>query len=191
MGRNLRSARRNLRDSRLILTDLVAAIEGELIIQSNVMGENLHNRVDSLYDLLIDTAEIKDAIVAGSTELMKDLERILRLQSKKTDITQFEKDIQVISDSLQESKLLYSRTESLLSKSFHESDDCVTLIERFTSDLRKLAASWEAQARELDELLSDVVDFSLPVEINEIEEKLSGIVYPIIKSSSELNQEEE
>jgi len=191
MGRNLRSAKSNLRDSKSILGDLVSAIQGELIVQSNVMSDSLHQRVDSLYELMLDTAEVKDAVVAGSLELQKELNNEIRLQSKNSEMNRFSLNVQVIADSLTQSKALHSRTDDILRSSIRENDDCVCIIERFTSDLRKLAAAWEAQARELDELLSDVVDANFPIEVYELEKKLNEVALPMINTSLALNQEEE
>jgi uncharacterized membrane protein YccC len=153
------------------------------------LDEEMRERVNEVHGMLVEVASIQDAIIAGSTEVKRELEKARRRLSKSGDRDAMRLSILDVAARLGELRQLHNDAVSRIQKSLARPPNAVDIIERMTKDLLKMSGSWEAAAREIDEVVADSVDPNPPVEMVEIRRELDKGGYDLLLAGDERDEE--
>ena len=75
MGRYERAAKSSLKEATALSQGIVSSIKQDLRREEVRLEEEMKDRVESVQKILNEVSSIQDAIVAGSSEVMKELEK--------------------------------------------------------------------------------------------------------------------
>ena len=133
--------------------------------RARLEGE-MRDRVESIQGILNEVASIQDAIIAGSSEIKRELEKGRKRLVKSGDRELWYSN-NWAATRLGELRALHNdavqRIQGALQghhlREYHREND-----QRFAEIIR----FWEAYAREVDEAIADVVDANAPVEMIEL-----------------------
>ena len=75
MGRYERAAKSSLKEATALYQGLVSSIKSDFTREGFRLEEELRDRVESVQKILNEVSTIQDAIVAGSSEVMRELEK--------------------------------------------------------------------------------------------------------------------
>lgn len=180
MGRHERAAKTTLKEASALAIGIIDNVRHDLRREESRLEQEMHDRVDSVQNILNEVASIQDAIIAGSSEVKKDLEKARRKLVKHGDKEMMTTHIIGAANRLGELRILHldavNRTQAILARP----PSAVDIIERLTNDLLKLSGSWESSAREIDEAIADVVDVNAPIEMIELSRELNNNGYDLI-----------
>ena len=180
MGRHERAAKTTLKEASALAIGIIDNVRHDLRREEARLEQEMHDRVDAVQHILNEVASIQDAIIAGSSELKKDLERARRKLVKHGDRKMMTTQIIGAANRLGELRILHldavNRAQAILARP----PSAVDIIERLTNDLLKLSGSWESSAREIDEAIADVVDVNAPIEMIELSRELNNNGYDLI-----------
>tara|TARA_B100001094_G_scaffold291648_1_gene310242 strand:+ start:2374 stop:3006 length:633 start_codon:yes stop_codon:yes gene_type:complete len=180
VGRHERAAKTTLKEASALAIGIIDNVRHDLRREEARLEQEMHDRVDAVQHILNEVASIQDAIIAGSSELKKDLERARRKLVKHGDRKMMTTQIIGAANRLGELRILHldavNRTQAILARP----PSAVDIIERLTNDLLKLSGSWESSAREIDEAIADVVDVNAPIEMIELSRELNNNGYDLI-----------
>ena len=140
----------------------------------------MSDRVESVQTILNEVASIQDAIIAGSLEVKKELEKAKKRLVKYGDKELMATQIIGSATRLGELRILHLDAVQRIQGALARPPTAVDIIERMTKDILKLSGSWEASAREIDESISDVVDANAPIEMIELEREMNNNGYDLI-----------
>ena len=85
MGRYERAAKGSLKEASSLASGIIESIRYDLRREEVRLEEEMRDRVQSVQTTLNEVASIQDAIIAGSSEVKKDLERAKRKLVKSGD----------------------------------------------------------------------------------------------------------
>jgi len=189
LGRYERAVKSSFKQANTLVVGLLDVVRGDLRRQEVRLDEEMRERVNEVHGMLVEVAAIQDAIIAGSTEVKRELEKARRRLSKNGDRDAMRLSIIDVATRLGELRQLHSDAESRIQKSLARPPNAVDIIERMTKDVLKLSGSWEAAAREIDEVVSDSVDPNPPVEMVEIRRELDKGGYDLLLAGDDRDEE--
>ena len=189
MGRYERAAKTSLKEATALASGIIDSVRHDLRREEVRLEQEMIDRVQSVQSILNEVASIQDAIIAGSSEVKRDLEK-----AKKKLIKYGDKELmitQIIGSAtrLGELRTLHLDAVKRIQGALARPPSAVEIIERMTKDLLKLSGSWEASAREIDESISDVVDANTPIELVELSRELNNNGYDLILAGDDRSPE--
>jgi len=189
MGRYERAAKTSLKEATALASGIIDSVRHDLRREEVRLEQEMIDRVQSVQSILNEVASIQDAIIAGSSEVKRDLEK-----AKKKLIKYGDKELmitQIIGSAtrLGELRTLHLDAVKRIQGALARPPSAVEIIERMTKDLLKLSGSWEASAREIDESISDVVDANAPIELVELSRELNNNGYDLILAGDDRSPE--
>lgn len=189
MGRYERAARTSLKEATALASGIITTVRHDLRREEVRLEEEMRDRVESIQSILNEVASIQDAIIAGSSEVKRDLEKAKKKLVKYGDRELMVTQIIGAANRLGELRTLHLDAVSRIQGALARPPSAVDIIERMTKDLLKLSGSWEASAREIDESIADVVDANAPIEMIELQRELTNNGYDLILAGDDRNPE--
>ena len=189
MGRYERAARTSLKEATALASGIITTIRHDLRREEVRLEEEMRDRVESIQSILNEVASIQDAIIAGSSEVKRDLEKAKKKLVKYGDRELMVTQIIGAANRLGELRSLHLDAVSRIQGALARPPSAVDIIERMTKDLLKLSGSWEASAREIDESIADVVDANAPIEMIELQRELTNNGYDLILAGDDRDPE--
>ncbi|MBJ63734.1 MAG: hypothetical protein CMB55_02925 [Euryarchaeota archaeon] len=180
MGRYERAAKTSLKEATALASGIINSVRQYLRREEVRLEEEMTDRVESIQSILNEVASIQDAIIAGSTEIKKELEKARKRLVKSGDRELMVTQIIGSATRLGELRALHLDAVQRIQGALARPPSAVDIIERMTKDLLKLSGSWESYAREVDESIADVVDANAPVEMIELHRELNNNGYDLI-----------
>ena len=189
MGRNERAAKTTLKEATALAIGIIDNVRHDLRREEVRLEEEMRERVEAVQAILNEVASIQDAIIAGASEVKRELEK-----SKKKMVKTGDRDFmatQIIGSAtrLGELRILHLDAVKRIQGVLARPPSAVDIIERMTKDLLKLSGSWESSAREIDEAIADVVDVNAPIEMVELSRELSNNGYDLILAGDDRDPE--
>ena len=189
MGRYERAARTSLKEATALASGIITTVRHDLRREEVRLEEEMRDRVESIQSILNEVASIQDAIIAGSSEVKRDLEKAKKKLVKYGDRELMVTQIIGAANRLGELRTLHLDAVSRIQGALARPPSAVDIIERMTKDLLKLSGSWEASAREIDESIADVVDANAPIEMIELQRELTNNGYDLILAGDDRDPE--
>ena len=180
MGRYERAAKSSLKEASALASSIIDTVRHDLRREEARLEEEMSDRVESVQTILTEVASIQDAIIAGSLEVKKELEKAKKRLVKYGDKELMATQIIGSATRLGELRILHLAAVQRIQGARARPPTAVDIIERMTKDILKLSGSWEASAREIDESISDVVDANAPIEMVELEREMNNNGYDLI-----------
>jgi Mg2+ and Co2+ transporter CorA len=180
MGRYERAAKESLKEATALASGIIDTIRYDLRREEVRLEDEMRERVEAVQVILNEVASIQDAIIAGSSEVKKELERAQKRMVKSGDRELMATQIIGAAGRLGELRSLHSDAVHRVQGVLARPPSGVDIIERLTKDLLKLSGSWESSARQIDESISDVVDSNPPLEMVELSRELNNNGYDLI-----------
>lgn len=180
MGRYERAAKTSLKEATALASGIITTVRHDLRREEVRLEEEMGDRVESIQSILNEVASIQDAIIAGSSEVKRDLQKAKKKLVKYGDRELMVTQIIGAANRLGELRALHLDAVNRIQGALARPPSAVDIIERMTKDLLKLSGSWEASAREIDESIADVVDANAPIEMIELQRELSNNGYDLI-----------
>ena len=189
MGRYERAAKTSLKEATSLAASIIDSVRQDLRREEVRLEEEMSDRVNSVQATLNEVASIQDAIIAGSLDVKKELEK-----AKKRLVKYGDRDLmvtQIIGSAtrLGELRTLHLDAVNRIQGALARPPSAVDIIERMTKDLLKLSGSWEASAREIDESIADVVDANAPIEMIELNREMDNNGYDLILAGEDRSEE--
>ena len=179
MGRYERAAKTSLKEATALASGIITTVRHDLRREEVRLEEEMGDRVESIQSILNEVASIQDAIIAGSSEVKRDLQKAKKKLVKYGDRELMVTQIIGAANRLGELKTLHLDAVNRIQGALARPPSAVDIIERMTKDLLKLSGSWEASAREIDESIADVVDANAPIEMIELQRELNNNGYDV------------
>ncbi|MBJ47459.1 MAG: hypothetical protein CMB59_06195 [Euryarchaeota archaeon] len=189
MGRYERAARTSLKEATALASGIITTVRHDLRREEVRLEEEMRDRVESIQSILNEVASIQDAIIAGSSEVKRELEKAKKRLVKYGDRELMVTQIIGAANRLGELRTLHLDAVSRIQGALARPPSAVDIIERMTKDLLKLSGSWEASAREIDESIADVVDANAPIEMIELQRELTNNGYDLILAGDDRDPE--
>lgn len=180
MGRYERAAKSSLKEATALASGIIDSVRQDLRREEARLEAEMRDRVESIQGILNEVASIQDAIIAGSSEIKRELEKARKRLVKSGDRELMVTQIIGAATRLGELRALHNDAVQRIQGALARPPSAVDIIERMTKDLLKLSGSWEAYAREVDEAIADVVDANAPVEMIELHRELITNGYDLI-----------
>jgi len=180
MGRYERAAKTSLKEATALASGIITSVRHDLRREEVRLEEEMRERVESLQAILNEVASIQDAIIAGSSEVKRDLVKAKKKLVKYGDRELMVTQIIGSATRLGELRTLHLDAADRIQGALARPPSAVDIIERMTKDLLKLSGSWESSAREIEESIADVVDANAPIEMIELQRELSNNGYDLI-----------
>jgi hypothetical protein len=180
MGRYERAAKNSLKEATALASGLIETVRHDLRREEVRLEEEMRDRVQAVQTTLNEVASIQDAIIAGSSEVKRELEKAKKRLVKGGDRELMATQIIGAATRLGELRTLHNDAVRRIQGALARPPSAVDIIERLTKDLLKLSGSWESSAREIDESVSDVVDANAPVEMIQLSRELNDNGYDLI-----------
>ena len=189
MGRYERAVKSSLKDANHLAISMVEQVGADLRRREVKLQEIMRARTDAARETLNEVALVQDAIIAGSTEVRKSLDKAQKRMMRGGNREEMADRIIDAAARLGELKKLHEEVIDKLQAVLAKPPHAVEIIEDFTSDILKMAASWEAAARQVDESISDAVDQNPPAEMAELHDELNTGGYDLILSGNQRDPE--
>ena len=180
MGRYERAAKESLKEATALASGIIDTIRYDLRREEVRLEDEMRDRVEAVQSILNEVASIHDAIIAGSLEVKRELEKAQKKMTRNGDRELMVTQIIGAAGRLGELRSLHLDAVSRIQGVLARPPSGVDIIERLTKDLLKLSGSWEASAREIDESISDVVDSNPPLEMVELSRELNNNGFDLI-----------
>ena len=189
MGRYERAAKSSLKEATALASGIINSVRQDLRREEARLEGEMTDRVESIQGILNEVASIQDAIIAGSSEIKRELEKARKRLVKSGDRELMVTQIVGAATRLGELRTLHNDAVQRIQGSLARPPSAVDIIERMTKDLLKLSGSWEAYAREVDEAIADVVDANAPVEMIELQRELNTNGYDLILAGEDRDEQ--
>ena len=189
MGRYERAAKSSLKEATALASGIINSVKQDLRREETRLEGEMRDSVDSIQGILNEVASIQDAIIAGSSEIKRELEKARKRLVKSGDRELMVTQIIGAATRLGELRTLHNDAVQRIQGALARPPSAVDIIERMTKDLLKLSGSWEAYAREVDEAIADVVDANAPVEMIELHRELNANGYDLILAGDERDEQ--
>jgi len=180
MGRYERAAKESLKEATALASGIIDTIRYDLRREEVRLEDEMRERVEAVQSILNEVASIHDAIIAGSLEVKRELEKAQKRMTRNGDRELMVTQIIGAAGRLGELRSLHLDAVSRIQGVLARPPSGVDIIERLTKDLLKLSGSWEASARQIDESISDVVDSNPPLEMVELSRELNNNGFDLI-----------
>tara|TARA_B100000700_G_C15029646_1_gene849862 strand:+ start:590 stop:1219 length:630 start_codon:yes stop_codon:yes gene_type:complete len=189
MGRYERAAKTSLKEATALASGIITTVRHDLRREEVRLEEEMRSRVESIQTILNEVASIQDAIIAGASEVKRDLAKAKKKLVKYGDRELMVTQIIGSATRLGELRSLHNDAVDRIQGALARPPSAVDIIERLTKDLLKLSGSWESSAREIDESIADVVDANAPIEMIELQRELSNNGYDLILAGDDRDPE--
>ncbi|MDC0557377.1 hypothetical protein OAO34_06285 [Candidatus Poseidoniaceae archaeon] len=189
MGRNERAAKTTLKEATALAIGIIDNVRHDLRREEVRLEEEMRERVEAVQAILNEVASIQDAIVAGASEVKRELEKSKKRMVKTGDREFMATQIIGSATRLGELRILHLDAVNRIQGVLARPPSAVDIIERMTKDLLKLSGSWESSAREIDEAIADVVDVNAPIEMIELSRELNNNGYDLILAGDDRGPE--
>ena len=189
MGRYERAAKSSLKEATALASGIINSVRQDLRREEARLEGEMTDRVASIQGILNLVASIQDAIIAGSSEIKRELEKARKRLVKSGDRELMVTQIVGAATRLGELRTLHNDAVQRIQGALARPPSAVDIIERMTKDLLKLSGSWEAYAREVDEAIADVVDANAPVEMIELQRELNTNGYDLILAGEDRDEQ--
>ena len=189
MGRYERAAKTSLKEATALASGIITTVRHDLRREEVRLEEEMRERVESIQTILNEVASIQDAIIAGASEVMRDLAKAKKKLVKYGDRELMVTQIIGSATRLGELRSLHNDAVDRIQGALARPPSAVDIIERMTKDLLKLSGSWESSAREIDESIADIVDANAPIEMIELQRELSNNGYDLILAGDDRDPE--
>ncbi len=189
MGRYERAAKTSLKEATALASGIITTVRHDLRREEVRLEEEMRSRVESIQTILNEVASIQDAIIAGASEVKRDLAKAKKKLVKYGDRELMVTQIIGSATRLGELRSLHNDAVDRIQGALARPPSAVDIIERMTKDLLKLSGSWESSAREIDESIADVVDANAPIEMIELQRELSNNGYDLILAGDDRDPE--
>ncbi|MDP7374313.1 MAG: hypothetical protein QF445_02270 [Candidatus Poseidoniaceae archaeon] len=189
MGRYERAAKSSLKEATALASGIINSVRQDLRREEARLEGEMRDRVESIQGILNEVASIQDAIIAGSSEIKRELEKARKRLVKSGDRELMVTQIIGAATRLGELRTLHNDAVQRIQGALARPPSAVDIIERMTKDLLKLSGSWEAYAREVDEAIADVVDANAPVEMVELQRELNTNGYDLILAGDDRDEQ--
>ena len=189
MGRYERAAKSSLKEATALASGIINSVRQDLRREEARLEGEMTDRVESIQGILNEVASIQDAIIAGSSEIKRELEKARKRLEKSGDRELMVTQIDGAATRLGELRTLHNDAVQRIQGALARPPSAVDIIERMTKDLLKLSGSWEAYAREVDEAIADVVDANAPVEMIELQRELNTYGYDLILAGEDRDEQ--
>lgn len=189
MGRYERAAKSSLKEATALASGIIGSVRQDLRREEARIEGEMRDRVESIHGILNEVASIQDAIIAGSSEIKRELEKARKRLVKSGDRELMVTQIIGAATRLGELRVLHNDAVQRIQGALARPPSAVDIIERMTKDLLKLSGSWEAYAREVDEAIADVVDANAPVEMIELHRELNNNGYDLILAGEDRGEQ--
>lgn len=189
MGRYERAAKSSLKEAIALASGIIDAVRQDLRREEARLEGEMRDRVESIQGILNEVASVQDAIIAGSSEIKRELEKARKRLVKSGDRELMVTQIIGAATRLGELRTLHNDAVQRIQGALARPPSAVDIIERMTKDLLKLSGSWEAYAREVDEAIADVVDANAPVEMIELHRELNTNGYDLILAGEDRDEQ--
>jgi len=180
MGRYERAAKESLKEATALASGIIDTIRYDLRREEVRLEDEMRDRVEAVQTILNEVASIHDAIIAGSLEVKRELEKAQKRMTRNGDRELMVTQIIGAASRLGELRSLHLDAVNRIQGVLARPPSGVDIIERLTKDLLKLSGSWEASARQIDESISDVVDSNPPLEMIELSRELNNNGFDLI-----------
>ena len=189
MGRYERAAKTSLKEATALASGIITTVRHDLRREEVRLEEEMRSRVESIQTILNEVASIQDAIIAGASEVKRDLAKAKKKLVKYGDRELMITQIIGSATRLGELRSLHNDAVDRIQGALARPPSAVDIIERMTKDLLKLSGSWESSAREIDESIADVVDANAPIEMIELQRELNNNGYDLILAGDDRDPE--
>ena len=189
MGRYERADKTSLKEATALASGIITTVRHDLRREEVRLEEEMRERVESIQTILNEVASIQDAIIAGASEVMRDLAKAKKKLVKYGDRELMVTQIIGSATRLGELRSLHNDAVDRIQGALARPPSAVDIIERMTKDLLKLSGSWESSAREIDESIADIVDANAPIEMIELQRELSNNGYDLILAGDDRDPE--
>lgn len=189
MGRYERAAKSSLKEATALASGIIDSVRQDLRREEARLEGEMRDRVESIQGILNEVASIQDAIIAGSSEIKRELEKARKRLVKSGDRELMITQIIGAATRLGELRALHNDAVKRIQGALARPPSAVDIIERMTKDILKLSGSWEAYAREVDEAIADVVDANAPVEMIELHRELNTNGYDLILAGEDRDEQ--
>ncbi len=180
MGRYERAAKSSLKEATALSAGIVNSIKQDFRREEIRLEEEMKDRVESVQKILNEVSSIQDAIVAGSSEVLKELEKSRKKLVKGGDRETMVTQILATAARLGELRTLHMDSVARIQGALARPPSAVDIIERMAKDLLKMSGSWESSAREIDESIAEVVDANPPIELVSLSREMNNNCYDLI-----------
>ena len=151
MGRYERAAKNSLKEATALASGIIESVRHDLRREEVRLEEEMTDRVQSIQAILNEVASIQDAIIAGSSEIKRELEKSKKKLVKYGDRELMITQIIGAATRLGELRTLHIDAVDRIQGALARPPSAVDIIERMTKDLLKLSGSWESSTREVPE----------------------------------------
>ena len=131
----------SLKEASSLASGLIESIRIDLRREEVRLEEEMRDRVNAVQSVLSDVASIQDAIIAGSIETRRELNKAKKRLVKSGDREQMKVQILSTAGRLGELRTLHKDAVSRLQGALARPPSAVDIIERMTRDLLKMSGS--------------------------------------------------
>ena len=189
MGRYAKSARSQTKKSNELIADLMVEIRNDLRKIELGIERSIRERLSVIDPVIGEAATIQDAIIDGSIESRKQLDRANKRYAKNGDAEQLSAEIISSAERLGGIRKLLKESVADIQESITSQPSAVDVIEETAQELQRMAGSWEASARGVDHSVGDIIDVNPPVEMIEFQRELLENGYDVLLSGANRDEQ--
>jgi hypothetical protein len=182
MGRYGKSARSRTKKSNELIAELMVAIRDDMRKIEQGIESRIRDRLSIIDPAIGEAATIQDAIIAGSIEARKQLEKANKRYAKNSDGDQLSAEIISSAEQLGGIRKLLNQSVGDLQEAINAQSSAVDVIEETAQELQRMTGSWEASARDVDGSVGQIIDVNPPVEMIEFQRELLDNGYDVLLS---------
>jgi hypothetical protein len=149
----------------------------------------IRERLSIIDPVIGEAATIQDAIIAGSIEALKQLDRANKRYAKNGDAEQLRSEIISSAERLGGIRKLLNESVADLQEAITSQSSAVDVIEETAQELQRMTGSWEATARGVDGSVGEIIDVNPPVEMIEFQRELLDNGYDVLLSGENRDEQ--
>ena len=189
MGRYAKSARSQTKKSNELIADVMVEIRNDLRKIELGIERSIREGLSVIDPVIGEAATIQDAIIAGSIESRKQLDRANKRYAKNGDAEQLSAEIISSAERLGGIRKLLKESVADIQESITSQPSAVDVIEETAQELQRMVGSWEASARGVDHSVGDIIDVNPPVEMIEFQRELLDNGYDVLLSGANRDEQ--
>ena len=189
MGRYGKSARSRTKKSNELIAELMVDIRDDIRKIELGIERRIRDRLSIIDPVIGEAATIQDAIIAGSIEARKQLDRANKRYAKNGDAEQLRAEIISSAERLGGIRKLLNESVADLQEAITSQPSAVDVIEETAQELQRMTGSWEANARGVDDSVGEIVDVNPPVEMIEFQRELLDNGYDVLLSGENRDEQ--
>ncbi len=189
MGRYGKSARSQTKRSNELIAELMVDIRDDMRKVELGIERRIRERLSIIDPVIGEAATIQDAIIAGSIEALKQLDRANKRYAKNGDAEQLRSEIISSAERLGGIRKLLNESVADLQEAITSQSSAVDVIEETAQELQRMTGSWEATARGVDGSVGEIIDVNPPVEMIEFQRELLDNGYDVLLSGENRDEQ--